>query len=405
MDVRLLYKKVEGTLTDQETRRFDAWLNESADHREYFKRFSQRYQGEDIARLSTDDLQTYRLEFVERLSNAQRKARKLKRRKLSLYAASVAAMLALAMLLVVQLNQEPKESFAAIEEESFENIVIPEGVPEEIYKPKVSNKLVTLKTSKGQTYDLKNLDSIPLLGLKFDASNSILAYSQQDNQATIEENELNELSVGRGADFTLTLSDGTRVWLNADTKIKYPNQFSGKERRVWLSGEAYFEVAKDKEAPFYVTTDKMDVRVYGTEFNINTRYRGITATTLVEGSVAVIPENQESEVLLTPGRTAEFNPLTSDMNINDRDIALYIGWRKGVYMFEDISLQHLTDELMHWYEVDFIFLDEDLKEEYFSGVFSRKASLHSILTILEKTNYITYEIKHNTVEVKKKAFN
>lgn len=401
MDIELLYKKIEGTLTTEEERQVDTWLKESSRHKVYFKCLSERHTGKRHYSLSALRFESYRNIFLNKLVQKRHQRLRLYQIRRISYAASILLVIALGGLLYFGVELFPgievDNKTAVTEKNDPEHFQDEEGVP------KVSNGNVILSTSDDKTYTLQQLKNKSASGAKYDATEGVLSYKEAASSPEEEAAEqFNKLNIQPGAEFCLTLSDGTRVWLNSDTELKYPSVFRGKSRRVWLTGEAYFEVAKDPEHPFYVSAGQVDVRVYGTQFNVNTRYRGKIATTLVNGSVAVIPENTQQERMLTPGHTAEYNPLTQAIKVNNKDIQLYIGWKNGTYHFEDTSLEQFFDEISHWYDIHVVFKDEEMKSESFSGIISRKTSLQQLLKLLEKTNYVGFNISGNTVEIRKK---
>lgn len=402
MDIELLYKKLEGTLIPEEEKRVNAWLEESPRHEYYFKCLSERYAGKRNYSLSTLRFESYRKVFFDKLTQKRTcRLRLLRARRLG-YAAGI--LLAVALGGLIYFGDDLFYTHVMKNSTAMTDSIIDSMLMGADEAPKVSNDKVVLHTADHKTYTLQQLKEKNVTGTKYDATQGVLSYKETlAQQEQVKAQELNKLNIQPGAEFCLTLGDGTRVWLNSDTQLKYPTTFKGqRSRRVWLTGEAYFEVAKDAEHPFYVSTGQVDVRVYGTQFNVNTRYRGKIATTLVEGSVAVIPDEIQKETKLMPGHTAEYDPQTRGMEINDKDIQLYIGWKSGNYHFEDVSLQDFFDEISHWYDIHAVFKDEEMKSESFSGIISRSTSLRQLLNMLEKTNYVGFKISGNTVEIRKK---
>lgn len=405
MDIELLYKKLEGELTLEEEEQVNAWLEKSSRHEYYFKCLSERYAGNRIYSLPTLRFASYRKAFFDRLVQKRTSRLHLFQVRRLGYAAGILFALALGSL--VYFGEDLFYPHIMKERTAMTDSTINSRLLGMDEAAKVSNGKVILQTADHKTYTLQQLKETNVTGARYDTTQNILSYKgAPDRQEKIKAQELNKLNIQPGAELCLTLSDGTRVWLNSDTQLKYPITFKGqKSRRVWLTGEAYFEVAKDQEHPFYVSTEQVDVRVYGTQFNVNTRYRGKIATTLVSGSVAVIPKDVGEETKLTPGHTAEYNPQARNMEVNDKDIQLYIGWKSGTYQFEDTSLEDFFDEISHWYDISVVFKDEEMKSELFSGIISRNTSLRKLLGMLEKTNYVGFEISGNTVEIRKKSNN
>lgn len=401
MDIELLYKKLEGELTPEEEEQVNAWLEKSSRHEYYFKCLSGRYAGNRIYSLPTLRLASYRKAFFDRLVQKRTSRLHLFQVRRLGYAAGILFALALGSLFYFGEDlfypHIMKERTAMTDSTINSRLM---GMDE---AAKVSNGKVILQTADHKTYTLQQLKETNVTGARYDTTRSILSYKgAPDRQEKIKAQELNKLNIQPGAELCLTLSDGTRVWLNSDTQLKYPTVFRGKTRRVWLTGEAYFEVAKDAEHPFYVSTGQVDVRVYGTQFNVNTRYRGKVATTLVSGSVTVISDKNGEGTKLTPGHTAEYNPETQNIEVNNRDIQLYVGWKNGTYHFDDVTLLDFFDEISHWYDIHAVFEDDGIKSESFSGIIPRNASLRQLLDMLEKTNYVEFKISGKTVEIREK---
>lgn len=165
------------------------------------------------------------------------------------------------------------------------------------------------------------------------------------------------LSTPRGKDHQVTLSDGTSVWLNADSHLEFPESFVGKERRVRLQGEAYFEVAKDAAHPFIVETDYFSTTVLGTTFNLSA-YAGQSANVvLIEGSVSVRANGQTESVQITPGTQATLSSTQSSFRITEVDTYPYTQWREGFFYFDDATLFEVMQALGRWYNVNIAFDD------------------------------------------------
>ncbi|SFD22738.1 FecR family protein [Chitinophaga sp. CF118] len=207
----------------------------------------------------------------------------------------------------------------------------------------------------------------------------------------------NTLRTPRGGQFKVTLPDGTRVWLNAASSIRYPTTFLGQERRVEMSGEAYFEVAKNEEKPFKVSANgKAEVKVLGTHFNINAYPdEGIIKTTLLEGVVSMSnPTNQP--VLLKPGQQAAAGQ--ADIKIvNDANIDQVMAWRYGLFNFDRSNLESVMNELSRWYDVD-VRYEGQVSSRTFRGKIKRDLSLAQVLEALQEVN-IKFRIEGKTIVV------
>jgi len=214
----------------------------------------------------------------------------------------------------------------------------------------------------------------------------------------------NYLTIPRGGQFFVELSDGTRVWLNSESKLKYPVSFpKGKTRKVELIyGEAYFEVSKSTEHngdAFSLKTSEQHITVLGTEFNVKA-YRNETdiLTTLIEGSVSV--SNSINKSILKPGEQSKLSQNKSDFEIYEVEIDDQISWRHGEFSFTNKSLEDIMKVLERWYNVDITIANEEMKSIGFTGVISKNQSIDYILEIIKNTNNMSYKIDNNSIEIK-----
>lgn len=164
--------------------------------------------------------------------------------------------------------------------------------------------------------------------------------------------QLNTLSVPRGGEFRLTLSDGTKIHLNSESELRYPVSFKGQENRmVELKGEAYFEIAKDSLHPFKVITQGLLIQQLGTVFNVKSRAEGKVEVALVEGSIGIYPRSQEMQTIL-PGQLAVWNESKNILSVENKELLSHTAWHFNRFVFYDESLGHLMEELALWYNVD-----------------------------------------------------
>ena len=222
--------------------------------------------------------------------------------------------------------------------------------------------------------------------------NGRLSYSS-GKETTITE-AYNELVVPVGGECHVLLEDGTDVWLNADSKLKYPIVFNGESREVVLSGEAYFEVKKDNR-PFIVNLESGDITVLGTSFGVSAYPGYPNYTTLVRGSVRFTSLRRE-QIVLTPGEQAVVD-IFGSLKKRNVDVEEFVGWKDGVFIFTDKPLAEIMEILERWYGVHVIFQDNSLKELEYTGSLERYDSINTFLQLLEKLEEIQYEIKGNTI--------
>lgn len=206
------------------------------------------------------------------------------------------------------------------------------------------------------------------------------------------------LVVPRGGYICYALPDGSKVWLNSQSKLRFPIAFPKGKREVELEGEAYFQVSKDERRPFIVHTGDYDVRVTGTEFNVRSYDHGETATTLVSGGVQVEMDGTASK--LAPGCQATI----ADGKITMREVNLerYVAWQQGAFAYAQTPLGEIMDELTRWYDIDVVWADRQAQNYHFSAWFNRKSEISEIINILHRTNRVELTLNGRTLTIKDK---
>jgi len=235
--------------------------------------------------------------------------------------------------------------------------------------------------------------------------NRSLNYTSVNNESKKQITVFNELLIGKGEEYQLVLSDGTQVWLNSESRLKFPVQFAKNRREVILEGEAFFEVTKNPEAPFIVKTGPMNVEVLGTSFNVSAyKDEANIQTTLVEGKVRVSSTfGQSQEQVLKPNEQAVFNKSNNQIEIIEVNAALYACWREGVFVFDEDNLEDILKKLSRWYDLNVFFKSEEVRAYQFSGKLPRFKNCNELLEMIEKTTDVQFTMKENrTVIVNKK---
>ena len=216
-----------------------------------------------------------------------------------------------------------------------------------------------------------------------------------------EELVYNTMRIPVGGFYQLALSDGSKVWLNSMTELRFPVAFTGEERKVYLTGEAYFEVAPDSKHPFIVVTEEgMEVKVYGTEFNMSTYQHGVVQTVLVSGKVGIRVNATGKEVMLAPKQMAEYSEKTGMVRVEEADPYRYIAWKDGEFFFERETIEEIMERLGRWYDVKVFYENESLKQKRFTGVISRYENIEQVLRLIEGPATLRFEVKGNVVTVK-----
>ena len=257
-----------------------------------------------------------------------------------------------------------------------------------------------LRLFDGQTVVLDSTSGSTLLAKSGNVrvevdSNRLLRYSPEDTVTGSREMKNNELIVPRGGEHQIELADGTRVWLNSATKLIFPRNFTGGERRVVLSGEAFFEVARDESKPFIVETSRMDVKVLGTRFNVNAYAdNDEVSATLVNGSVEVSSGKQKPMVLV-PGEQAYGN--AGELEKREVNVRLYTSWIDGRFLFNNAELEEIAKQVSRWYDVKIFFANESVKKIRFTGGMVKFKPLDDLIRMIESTSPVRFSVKGKTI--------
>lgn len=201
----------------------------------------------------------------------------------------------------------------------------------------------------------------------------------------------NSIQTLTGMEYTLTLSDGTKVYLNAESKINFPASFKGNQRMVELSGEAYFEVAKDFKHPFIVKMQDLSVQVLGTSFNVRAyEEEKEIMTTLTEGKVQVF-DGQKFENI-NPGEQVVYTKATREMVVKQVDVSFYSAWREGKFVFKNERLEDIMTVLARWYGVKYKFMDEEVKDVRIGAKLNRYSNMNPIIDMLRMNSSMSVSL-------------
>jgi ferric-dicitrate binding protein FerR (iron transport regulator) len=225
--------------------------------------------------------------------------------------------------------------------------------------------------------------------------NGELAY-----KGSSENIEYNTLSNPRGSKvISLVLADGSKVWLNAASTLKYPTAFVGNERKVEVSGEAYFEVSHNAAMPFIVDKGETSVRVLGTHFNVNAYDdESSVNVTLLEGSVKVVKGNED--ILISPGQQAEvFNNIvpSNPIEVHTADVDETMAWKNGLFSYKGADIETIMRQVSRWYNVD-VVIEKPVKEKFYAQV-SRNTDVSNLLKMLEATKAVHFKIEGKMITV------
>ncbi|MFV0566317.1 MAG: FecR family protein [Flavobacteriaceae bacterium] len=261
--------------------------------------------------------------------------------------------------------------------------------------------------SNGKVLSLQDTLEAPIKdhGTLANNAKGVLHYDKETTTEKIEP-KTNTLRVPRGAEYQLVLTDGTKIWLNSDSELTYQVPFTDNQRRVTLKGEAYFNVAHDKDKPFIVSASNQDVQVLGTAFNISAypENRHIT-TTLVEGRVKANFAHiatETPEYILTPNEQLVYKTNTKQITKQTVDVYPFVSWKDGRFVFKNEPLESFFKTLGKWYDVDVVITDESLKPIRFTGDLPRYNNMQNILKIVEAEMSVQIKVENNkTIYVSK----
>ncbi len=211
----------------------------------------------------------------------------------------------------------------------------------------------------------------------------------------------NTIQTPKGGRYTISLPDGSKVWLNSASTLTYPTTFALSERKVKLIGEAYFEIAKNKKVPFRVESNNQTVEVLGTHFNINSyEDEAYIKTTLLEGSVRIILNSSNPKgQLLKPGEQSLTSASRSDIKVQDTDTEKAIAWKNGYFKFKNTPIKDIMREIERWYDVELVY-DGKLAPDEFTGYISNDVKISGVLKMLEESGGIKFTVKGRKLKVK-----
>ena len=243
--------------------------------------------------------------------------------------------------------------------------------------------------------------------LKTDKGKEIILSEPEDVKKMLVENSqvkphVQTVMIPRGKTYKMTLSDGTIVWLNADSQLEYPTRFVGDVRFVRLQGEAYFKVHPDASHPFVIETDQVRTRVLGTEFNVRS-YPGTPAqVTLVSGSVALSRSNvkgSRNEILLSPGQMAQVDDQSTAFQVVEVNTDAFTYWNEGYFFYNSETLLVILQDIGRWYNMNVVFKNEEAKEFKMHFTCERSESIGQVVNLLNETQKVNISIRGNTIYI------
>lgn len=340
---------------------FDAWLGDADLQKDYLA-----YSGYDNVRAQKE------LEKIVGSLRADVAKRPLRRRWLWTAVAAVAACAAIVLFVVPRVFDRSNPPLVSL-------------IPAEKIVLHLDDRTIELDNAKVLSADGQ------LKVIMTDGSEQLIESGQPDSNAML----FATVVVPKGRVFEMRLDDGSRVWLNADSKLKYPLTFGTDSREVELTGEGYFEVAEDRGKPFRITTGGQRTEVLGTEFNVKAYPGAPVFTTLLEGSVQVT-RGGDSRVL-TPGQQSV---LTAEgLSVHNIKAEYIAGWRNDMFVLEGQTLEQIMATLGRWYDFEVVYRNESVRGVTFSGLVPRYDSIEKVLDILQRTHEVKFTVKGNMITV------
>lgn len=376
--IRLIKHYLDGTLTPEEEKALRCWIEESPAHSELL------YRIQDKSSLQKR-FHFRKKENKEKSWNTIRK-RIYQKPKRKIVLTRYAAILLIGVCLGIgyKFIMEPQTKDTTI---TRETVIPPKGG----YK-------AFLKLANGEHYVLDGQTEINtrLDGTIIQSEEQGIVTVTKDSGSTEREAQNNQIIVPKGGEYKLILADGTRVWMNSLSELEFPSRFTGKERRIKLNGEAYFEVVKDKEKPFIVEMVDNEIKVLGTSFNIN-NYDGSFVTTLVTGKVEIVIKKQG--YLLHP--SMQLREENGKVTLSEVDTKEFVAWKDGWFVFNKQRLEEVLDILSRWYDVEINYKTPEVKDLHFTGTIRRHSDINEMLNFLEKTGAIKFTMQGRTVVISK----
>ena len=382
---RAITNSLRGVASEEERDTLEQWLAASKKNREIYEGFK---QGGYLEQKLSDYNAVNRLGNYERFITTRRKRTRFSIKTFVRYAAIL--ILPLGLALVLLLREKQQEPVIDISE------VITPG----------SRKAI-LTMGGGERIVLSDSTFTPIQeqnGMIVKIQNSKVSYLTPTDTLISEITPIyNTLQVPRGGEYFLTLSDGTQVWLNAESEIRYPVRFTGDKREIFLEGEAFLTVTPNKEKPFVVVSSKASVTVLGTEFNFRAYPdEENVQTTLVKGAVIMQSARYKQQIRLIPGEQGTLEIGTGKLYKQEVNTYLYTAWKDGRFAFRNTRLEELFNILSRWYDLHVFYLNPEAKDIRFTGDINKTEDFNAILKIIENNERVIFNVNKRTVSVQLK---
>lgn len=385
IDWLIIKRNLEGTASEQEVEEYRGWVSENDTHGDYMDKVKRNYHKQNEFKIISDQFVENKLLQFER-SIVQTSRRKVLKRTISVAASLLLLFGAGGAFYYNSLSQNKSPL-----PEMAENVVREEKM--------IDHSSVLLTTGESSIFELEKDHVVELLSEELNLNSNELDY--RSIAKGTNDIQIHTLTVPNGKTWNITLSDGTKVFLNAASELKFPNQFvTGESRTVSLKGEGYFEVAHNPESQFIVKAGEIDVKVYGTKFNINSHKEGKIETVLLEGSVSVILKNSNEEIRVKPNEMALFRKESGKISVGEVNAMDHVLWKDGILLFNEVSLESILEELAKWYDYKVEFENEKVRNEIIYCKVPRPDTIEPVLDAISRNGTMRYEIVNKTIYIK-----
>lgn len=374
--VRLYQKFLEGQCTPEEIEQLESYTDETSLTDETW-----------LEELGDRDILLNKLKNrVHRTLGMEDEPKRLFSRRWFKIAASLLFLLSATLIIWELRSPKTKDPAYAVQKDSKK--IVPGG--NKAYLTMSNGSVITLNGAANGI--LASQSGVQVSKVK----EGVLKYAAATKGSSVD-NAFNLIETPRGGQYEVELADGTHVWLNSATSLKYPANFAGGERKVELSGEAYFEVAKDPSRPFRVMVNGVAVQVLGTHFNVmGYKDEKTIKTTLLEGSVRLSVNGKDA--ILKPGEQGLLNASQNGFEVAPVDVDDVVAWKNGLFAFNNEDIQTIMRRISRWYDVDVIF-PEHFRRKNFGGSVSRFDDVSEVLKSLELTNSVHFKIEGRRIFV------
>lgn len=370
-------------LTEKERLEFEKWRSSSADNSKVGDVVSKLEQQRKI--LAKHQIQE------QAFAKVQKQVRQVKWRRRLIFASSCAAagiILLIGIFFVFQ-NKEDLTKHDSVNQTYISGLALKRPAAELIL-PDGRKRLLSQEKETIIVSDSTK-------EMRTDKQTLIVESSEIKNS----EPEYYTINIPYGAEYNLVLADGSKIYLNAGSTLRYPDQFLEHKREVFLTGEAYFEVASDSLHPFIVHAADVAVQVLGTSFNVNAyEEEDCIKTTLVKGRVKT--QCGDKDIVMVPGTQVSYNKSTQEASYSPVSVEQFISWKDGYYDFEEMTLEELMRIFTRWYNLNIEFADDSVKKIKFSGRLKRYEDLRPLFEMLEYTRDINFIITEDRIRIQRK---